>query len=131
MKKDQSLTKFFKPEDFEHPLFSDKYTLTINEAVNRANAKLERESKVVYGSNSRLWTTDPQLPIDRPDLNIKYEGPSHKAFLINIELIEQCTHPKENVQSVWGKDGCGDPIMHFECEICSARVQPKGFEGVK
>lgn len=90
-------------------------------AADLANAKLEREGKVVYGKN----TTDIEGNFLYSWTSNKYEHlNSHKALLINIEPIEQCAHPVEKVKCI-GIAGVHTAIM--ECE-CGARVRVAKFE---
>ena len=109
--------KFFKPEDFQVAL--GEYGMGL-QAANLANAKLEREGKVVYQYNKGPWS---QTSLES-FTGIKEQD--HRALLINIEPIEKCTHPKEKVNEIY--DG-GYPIGEFQCE-CGAKVKPKEFEEV-
>jgi hypothetical protein len=95
--------KFFKPDDFNttgSTLYADmKYA---SESANLANAKLEKEGQVVYGSNpnNTVW--------DR--FNNKFDS-THKALLINIEKIEsECKHESGGIATV--KNG---KVIHVKC----------------
>jgi hypothetical protein len=120
--------KFFKPEDFK---FSDgppktfQYmvndSVSIEEAARVANAKLEREGKVVYTNVHKLNLTWYESNSCKED--------THKALLINIEPIETCKHPKEKVCSIRNIMNANE-IICWKCE-CGAKVQPKEFEEVK
>ena len=111
---------FFKPEDFGN-LYLDEVQKTA--ACSYANAKLEREGKVVYGNNkielgTSMWTA--QATRD-----------THQALLINIEPIEKCEHPKEKVDLERGTlSWTNERGIHYLCE-CGAKMKPKEFEEVK
>lgn len=84
--------KFFRPEDF-NGLCNYSYPAF---AADMANAKLEREGKIVYGSpNGRSHTFVPGIIWNTHD--DKTGRDTHKALLINIEPIEVCKHEKEKV----------------------------------
>ena len=106
---------FFKPEDFKH---SSNSPLISSDAADIANAKLEREGKVVYGY---------QHDYDEEWVFHSNESPeehTHKALLINIEPIAKCEHPKEKVKLE------GTPPIAFYCE-CGVKVKPTSFAEVK
>lgn len=112
--------KFFKPEDFPYDAHPDE---KVDEwAAKHANAKLEREGKVVFGHNqnesgiSHNWT------------RIKNEGHNLTALLINIEPIEKCKHPKEKVTyTPYSHQNTLDPNdWAYVCK-CGARVTPSSF----
>jgi len=109
--------KFFKPSDFAgsgHEPFAQY-------AADEANAKLEREGKVVCGYES-IKTWDQVKP--------DYSN-THKALLINIEPIEKCTHPSEKVGPYTSMDVLNNKAEHyFRCE-CGAKVKPKSYEVVE
>ena len=73
--------KFFKPEDFDDD--AGGYGPYCERLAALANAKLEREGKVVYsyepqiGDNFPLWCGQPGL------------GDCFKGLLVNIERIEE------------------------------------------
>lgn len=104
--------KFFKPEDFLPG--NDFYKITWDDVVrkqlaDRANAKLEREGKVVFGiPGADLWE------------EALYSSSTHTAVLINIEPIEKCTHPAEKVVQT---------TIDFQCP-CGAKLKPKTFEEI-
>ncbi len=113
---------FFKPEDFMVDLLTYKEDISVSQIIaNIANAKLEREGKVVYKEKDpvNVW-----CEVTWPALNHAY-----KALLINIEPIEKCTHPKEKVHRKWDLSS-QMPIFWHECD-CGAKVQPKEFEVVE
>lgn len=130
--------KFFKPEDF---LCTTNIPLLPTEACNLANAKLEREGKIVYGHNGKSVADHfPDAFFWRPDdlvngdvlYNGKIAHSTHKALLINIEPIEKCTHPSEKVKTQWRREfHClrdeGIEVKEWQCE-CGAKVKPKSFE---
>lgn len=129
--------KFFKPEDF---LCTTNIPLLPTEACNLANAKLEREGKIVYGHNGKSVADHfPDAFFWRPDdlvngdvlYNGKIAHSTHKALLINIEPIEKCVHPTEKVHIFYNYDDLGREIVEgFECS-CGIRVQATKFEEVK
>lgn len=104
--------KFFKPEDFEIIIGWTNIEACKDVALI-ANAKLEREGKVVFGAN-KWWR----------ELELTNQEPSHKALLINIEAIEKCSHPIEKIRA-------NDPnVIHgFVC-LCGAKVKPREFEEI-
>lgn len=84
--------------------------------AEKANAKLEREGKIVWAydiSKGHLWWTDPQ------DDGIK----NYKALLIGIEKIEVCKHPAEKVSWI----NFQGSHHGYGCE-CGAKVKPSSFE---
>jgi len=122
--------KFFKPDDFTGSDVNGM--MHINRASDLANAKLEREGKIVFSQSSdRRYWEDPNDPTtqdasERSDL---------RALLINIEPIEPCTHLVEKIRQMnWCEPVEGfnrglrvtDEVI-FECE-CGARVKPKLWE---
>jgi len=122
--------KFFKPEDFEkeYPRFTR--VLSYERVADFCNAKLEREGRVVYGSEDSHWIygTAPFT--------------SNKALLINIEPIEKCTHPSEKIKESIelrdvtrttyddGRATYSHSYFAYTCE-CGAKVKPKEFEAVE
>lgn len=113
------MIKFFNAEDFAYS-FEGRLTSTM--ARDLANAKLEREGRVVYGGKFCLggeWSFVSHN-------NVPPKTNTHKALLINIEPIEQCKHP---AQKVIGMQGPG-LIAEFKCE-CGVKVKPKGFEVIE
>lgn len=84
-----------------------------------ANAKLEREAKVVYGSDDTAWYSTKDI------LQLKLT-----ALLINIEPIEACTHPSEKISTTYLEyQNIGEVRHTFHCD-CGARVKVKrdGYE---
>lgn len=124
------MSKFFNFTDFIEQCNSADQA---DHIANAANAKLERESKVVYSYRPDLtWFTNQTsgskectycggdeieccrfYKIDPVD--------THKALLINIETIEKCTHPEEKIRKQEWPYGL--------CE-CGIRVKPAKFEPV-
>jgi hypothetical protein len=110
-----SSIKFFKPEDFKcsyefrsgYPIQMNKFEtiggLSAEQAAEQANAKLERESRIVIGSPETNWD----------EAGNKIE--THKALLINIEPIEKCKHNVDDlVYSI--QDKTGTNIMCYACK---------------
>lgn len=115
--------KFFTTEDFHRYWMGKVSTCSSEQAAEAANAKLEREGKVVEVQlgfvgqvyNSNLFSSETKV----------------KALLINIEPLETCKHPKEKigVRSLF-KIGVADfKDGNYECE-CGAKVKPKEFEEI-
>ena len=106
--------KFFKPEDFPD---TGAYAL---EAAHRANAKLERDGKVVYGKRNSNGIVE-----ELGERHLEHTD-THKALLICIEPIEVCKHPPEKIKHdlryLPGWEG-------FICE-CGAKVKPVSFEAI-
>lgn len=135
--------KFFKPEDFEGRHHVDAgvsgYVIgdgTAKVCADLANAKLEREGKVVTSQQNRSgdWTSWKTWPNE----NATHE--THKALLIAIEPFELCTHPAEKVKCIGGINSTlpwDKPHQfvnaYYQCE-CGARVKIPdniNFEEVK
>lgn len=122
---------FFKPSDFITQHDNPDY-ITRTNAAFVANAKLERDGKVVYSESPQQVLSGHYQPWH----NISFQGQTHKAFLINIEPIAVCTHTKEKVkaQVVEGWDKTKNyssiSIENYICE-CGAKVKPSAFEEVK
>lgn len=109
--------KFFKPEDFDgitHEWENRKF-IRVEYAVDICNAKLEREGRVVYLTQTNQPTNNM--------LEKQYDWHTHKALLINIEPLEKCRHPKEKVTKRINWEGI------YECE-CGQRLKPASFEEV-
>lgn len=111
--------KFFDADDFAA-------LGNIAQAVaNSANAKLERDGKVVeveLGFVGQVYNS-----------NLFRSETKAKALLINIEPIETCVHPKEKIKviSKARQDVDGARISTwYECE-CGIEVEPKEFEEIK
>lgn len=107
--------KFFTPEDFE----PCSQTLTAAGMADRANTKIEKEGRVVYGDESY------QTNLSNWDCQSD-ETTTHKALLICVEPIEKCTHPNEKVNIKTG--GLETPLI-FKCE-CGAKVKATAFEEI-
>ncbi len=99
------MKKFFKLEDFQGTYDHCQFPV-LQKYVDLANAKLEREGKVVYGFN--------QIP---DSWTYNKESDTHKALLICIEPIEKCTHPVKE---------CFSFDNGYLCS-CGARVKPTSF----
>lgn len=116
--------KFFKPEDCSKYLAKifDTYCKPDGKGATQLasllNEQLEREGKVVYGTQvGKHWRTELALV----DVN--------QALLIAIEPIEKCEHPEEKLTVMASRD-YRIPVKHnlsFLCE-CGARVKPTKFE---
>lgn len=110
---------FFKPEDFTGTYYSYQSTI-LQVFADKANAKLEREGKIVFSQSSdRRYWEDPNDPTtqdasERSDL---------RALLINIEPIEQCTHPTDKVFK------SSNYSFDYQCE-CGAKVKPNSFKEI-
>src|SRR5258706_11357189 len=96
---------FFKSEDFD---CIGGGNMVKENAAHVANAKLEREGKVV-------WSNSPQAIISnhyQPWCNVELATKTHKALLIGIEKIEKCKHPEDKIRvtsdsaPLSGKKGC-------------------------
>lgn len=104
--------EFFKPEDFE-----DGGLISASCAAGRANAKLEKEGRVVYGNFYKGKFTTGWCSAESDKWKIE------KAILVNIEKIsEPCTHPKEKIKFL-----CQS---FFQCE-CGKQMKPTAFEEIK
>ncbi len=112
--------KFFKPEDFIEP-GAGQFLLTGEMLASLANAKLEREGRVVYSQDDGQFATGKWM-----EKICSESRHSNKALLINIEPIEKCTHPAEKVHEVFG-GRTQDQFYGFECE-CGIKVKAKVFE---
>lgn len=131
----KGLVNFFKPEDFDDIPINDTWDTSI--VAGRANAKLEREGKVVfqYQSDNLIWKeyTNPLLAL-APDSQNR-----NRALLINIEPFEKCTHPKDKIRQMnWVEPievegfnpGLNLDNIIFKCD-CGAKVVPSAFEEAK
>jgi len=109
--------KFFNESDFN--TLKSKGHFTWEEIADLANAKLEKESRIVFTSldPNDSWTT----------WGYDIDGPrTFHALLINIEPIEKCSHPKEKISGRYADENG----VVFKCE-CGARVSPCQFSEVK
>lgn len=136
------MSKFFNYTDFIDQCNSADQA---DHIANLANAKLEREAKIVYSYRPDLtWFTNQTIP----NKECMYCGrteteccrfykidpvDTHKALLINIEVIKKCKH--ENVRGTrlgdFEKIAKLSKVMDFyECVDCGKEVKPKTFEEV-
>lgn len=76
---------FFKKEDFKGT-YNNYQNEWLEKMAELANAKLEREGKVVY-THSTFEKPGYWGPIEQGSFD-----DTHKALLINIEPIEKCKH---------------------------------------
>jgi len=115
--------KFFYPEDFDDR--GTAFRLSPEECAERANAKLERDGKVVYGDFGRSHTLVPSgqgwWTIDD-----KTGRNTHKALLIAIEPIEKCSHR----DAVYVPPDSASVPSGWFCKSCRAKVKPKEFEEI-
>jgi len=110
--------KFFKSEDFLH---AAHLPFTSSDAADLANAKLEREGRIVYGRDSYCAWGETESQFETAIGN--QDKCNQKAFLINIEHIEECEHATYRV-------GPTSTQGIFICN-CGAKVRPKNFETVR
>jgi hypothetical protein len=112
------MVKFFVEEDFPD---TGGYSV---EAAYRANTKLEREGRVVIGSPETDWN----------EIGNRVE--THKALLINVELIQKCSHPVDKVNRkehyyehglVTGPKELVLLGISYECSLCGNIVKPTGY----
>lgn len=134
---------FFKPEDFDKPHpsgnrglsveYIEKYWHYFVLAADFANAKLEREGKVVYsGFSDNEWTLTPLIggKSGREDIS------QQRALLIDIKPVKKCEHPISKCHLISaGSDQSEGPYRieyktAYSCE-CGAKVKPTAFEEVK
>jgi hypothetical protein len=120
----------FRPEDFNDFVFGNyPKDMQASAAVSHfANARfrswLEENGKKVY----LLDNGHPSKSI----LYKQYEWHTHTAYLIGVEEIKKCEHPKEKVAPVLAVSSrCppGKEIIYWECE-CNAQVEPYGFRAI-
>lgn len=81
--------KFFTAEDF-FPYFSLHPNTNMTGAMAKlANAKLEKEARVVYRPEdaTEVWIDNEK------------DKPTHRALLINIEIIAKCEHKNTVIKS--------------------------------
>lgn len=111
---------FFKPEDFDIQQ-GKVYTTESHRSAEVANAKLEREGKVVYFLNQ------PDMEWMTYSAHKKFlPSAKYKALLINIEPIEKCKHSIEKIRRICNPND----YTEYKCE-CGANVKPTSFEEVK
>jgi hypothetical protein len=121
--------KFFETKDFYgvHLDSTSDYFIPLSKAVEMANAKLEREGKIVYSYHPNEGHFVPNWIADKSMFH--KEKVTHKAFLINIELIEKCTHSVGAYQM-----GNADPWKYinedgaFFCSKCGINLKVKEWE---
>jgi len=115
--------KFFKSEDFDSSTLFDTLPKYIREAAI-ANAKLEREGKVVFGKLNISNKMDEfgERNLDKTD--------THQALLINIKPIEKCKHV---ISSSRNGDGPWELSTQFLiCSACGAKLKPpESYEAVE
>lgn len=108
---------FFTPKDF-HEIASAHDGRLISDI---ANVKLAKHGVLVFGSNAVGWTISRNT-YDR-----------QKAILINIEPIQKCEHPKDEVTRLDFYDhGPSKDIYQtsYKCQ-CGATVYPNSFSEEK
>jgi hypothetical protein len=98
------MKQFFKPGDFTSDNEEAWLEITAKEAADIANAKLEREGKVVHGSGAGGWTTmpNPLFLSKGGDPEALYK-PTQKALLINIGPIKQKLDLDKNKDEIMDK----------------------------
>ncbi len=120
------MLKFFKPEDFTkdlHPATNMYgFSITPEVAADLANNKLEREGKIVYGTEPEDKETYSALYGES-----KNRHSTHKALLINIENIERCQHLIEDVVILHDYDSYA--ASTYKCK-CGVKLRPTKFEQV-
>lgn len=115
--------KFFKLEDFTsvdgYDFQIDPYTAKV--LSDMANAKLEKEGKVVFQhkDDKIIWQEykNPFLAMTQD-----CQG-RNKALLISTEHIEECKHEYEKVRL----SNHNGPSVRFTCS-CGKRVTPSVFK---
>jgi len=109
--------EIFKPSDFAgsgHEPFAQY-------AADEANAKLEREGKVVYSEKDE---NDVHWPFHQVD----FQGSTHKALLINIEPIEKCMHTVASSKVGFGPWKYCHTDGALFCGKCGVNLKVKEFE---
>lgn len=125
---------FFTADDFKEiykKIFKDGYVShnagdmwepasRVDDLANIANAKLQREGKVVYGwpidiekSSHKMWSSE---------LDVYTDEATHRALLINIEEL-----PKKNCEHVGYIAGDEYEGHFFECEKCGKTLKPTAW----
>lgn len=107
--------KYFIPEDF-YGVFERQ--IDREYASNAANEKLKCCGKVIYGSISESMNNLRDWSMNKSNYT------THKAIVINIQLIEKCEHPNEKVGV------CMNPctgIKYYKC-YCGIEVIPSTFK---
>lgn len=115
----------FKPEDFD-----SNWTQSHKAAQQIFDTWIKENGKAVYGRLYPKNINEEGFDIGSIWNTSALTDTTHKALLINIELIEKCTHPKEKVK--W-KDIMISPNSHkygFMCD-CGSEVIPREFEEMK
>lgn len=116
------MKQFFVPEDFDHGTDPGGMALC-DWAAKWANAKLLRESRVMYGGGPNgegVWSRHKMPVCD------------HTALLINIQPIAKCEHSAEKVSLTYitqGNNIVGGNEF-FMCR-CGAKVKPNSFVEIK
>lgn len=109
--------KFFTAADF-----FNSGCMTNQQLADRANQKLQRDAKVVYGKD-RQWDIVP-------DAESAF-GCTHKGLLICVEELpeKECKH--EIVRSTKITRDIGIVPYRYVCEKCNAELKPTGWEVVE
>lgn len=109
--------KFFKKEDFS---YEGSWDVGVDEAADIANAKLEREGRVVTG-----WKDEGKYCFHES----RFEGDirTHTAILINIKEINTCKHPNDKIHETFAS--FIRPLRHYVCE-CGSTVEPASFKPI-
>ncbi len=114
---------FFKDSDFEGH-YLDQCKTFAQWAAYFANNKLEQMGEEVFGIEGEVWG-EMHNGQGFTAMEFNKRPATHSALLINIEPIEKCTHPVENV--CWSGDHTGQTYL---CSNCGAKLKPKTFEVV-
>lgn len=124
MSKDEG---YFKPGDFKDTsgglnfYNQDGLQLSATKAALLANAKLQKDAKVVYGylDSKRLWSWDHRF------------DETHQALLVAIKPIEKaCEHPDDKITiTITGTDLSSIKDYQSKCE-CGQYMRIK-FEPVE
>lgn len=114
---------FFKPEDF----LENCGAITPFGMAEKANAKLERDGKVVFSIKDENYKPGYRAWVYN---NCPENKHTHKAILIAIQEIKKCEHPKDKIKQLLCNPASQSRETFFECE-CGARVEPTEFREVK
>lgn len=116
--------KLFTKEDFEYTTVLSIHTANV--ANDKFNRWLYKQIRVYGSSSGTPWhNVSFQEKINISD--------THQAYLVGIEEIKKCEHPKEKITWYRSQDihafGSLGSNIEYKC-TCGARVRPSSFEEV-
>lgn len=116
----------FKIEDFFPADSCDvtEYTPNLGQASYVTKKAQQIFDKWIENNSKVVYTKDPFKHSTRG--HTRHTNCNTKALLINIEPIEKCEHPIEQLIFKYSKTACNEVVI--KCCSCNVELRPTGFE---